>query len=255
MRLESALRESFAAVHRRAGLIFVDVVWKLIWLAVTLAALAAVAAWFASRLQAAGWQDTGIPAANAWVAAALLREFWKANRREVFLVLAGISVMSGFVWIFLEAFFRSRLVGRSNTELFLFSGTVKTSILAAAAVILVPVWLSGALGLAVLLFAMLMFLTTLGETLFRSEAVELIATDLLAVTGLVAVLLLFETMIGASVGVILLTGFLKVAGWRGVVAMVGAAAAAVVFLNLLHSYLLLVRFSAVGIMRRNLLEV
>jgi len=38
-------------------------------------------------------------------------------------------------------------------------------------------------------------------------------------------------------------------------AMLGVAGAAVVFLSLLHSYLLLVRFSAIDIMRRNVIEL
>jgi len=37
--------------------------------------------------------------------------------------------------------------------------------------------------------------------------------------------------------------------------MLGTAAVAIVFMNVLHSYLLVVRFSAVGIMRQNVVEI
>ena len=50
-------------------------------------------------------------------------------------------------------------------------------------------------------------------------------------------------------------GFVNVARLADAVTMLGAAAVVIVFLNLFHSYLLLVRFSAVDIMRRNVVEV
>jgi hypothetical protein len=52
----------------------------------------------------------------------------------------------------------------------------------------------------------------------------------------------------ASSAVIVLTGFLSVTRPIQSIVMVGAATALIVFLNVFHSYLLLVRFSAISVM-------
>jgi len=50
-------------------------------------------------------------------------------------------------------------------------------------------------------------------------------------------------------------GFLNISGWRDALLMLGTAAAMIVFMTVVHSYLLLVRFSAVDIMRQNVVEL
>jgi ABC-type Co2+ transport system permease subunit len=72
---------------------------------------------------------------------------------------------------------------------------------------------------------------------------------------LLVILMSFEAMVATSFVAILVAGFLNVAGATDAVVMLGATAVAVVFLSVLHSYLLLVRFSAIAIMRRNVVEV
>ena len=67
--------------------------------------------------------------------------------------------------------------------------------------------------------------------------------------------MLFEGLVAASFLTILVAGFLNVAGATDAVVMLAASVVVVVFLNLLHGYLLLVRFSTIAIMRRNVVEV
>jgi hypothetical protein len=93
------------------------------------------------------------------------------------------------------------------------------------------------------------------DTLFRSDAVELLGTDLIRVTLLIGILVSFEMLVGASCAVILIAGFLHVTRLVNAIVMLGASGACLVFLSLLHSYLLVVRFSAVDIMRGNVVEV
>ena len=62
-------------------------------------------------------------------------------------------------------------------------------------------------------------------------------------------------VVAASFVAILAAGFLNAERAADVFAMLGATAAVIVILNLLHSYLLLVRYSAIAIMRRNVIEV
>jgi hypothetical protein len=109
--------------------------------------------------------------------------------------------------------------------------------------------------IALVTVAALAFLLTVFDTLIRSDAIELLGTDLIRVTGLVGILVLTETMISGSCAVVLGVGILNIAGGREGLVMLGAAALAMVFMTVLHSYLLLVRFSAVDIMRHNVVEV
>jgi len=79
--------------------------------------------------------------------------------------------------------------------------------------------------------------------------------DLFGVTGLIGTLVLFESLIGASLLVVVIAGFLNVANAAGALAMLAVTTLVLLIFNFLHSYLLVVRFSAVGIMRRNVIDV
>jgi hypothetical protein len=65
----------------------------------------------------------------------------------------------------------------------------------------------------------------------------------------------FEGMVAVSLSLLLMTGFFSVSASSDALVMMAATVVAVVFLNLLHSYLLIVRFSAIAIMRRNVVEI
>jgi hypothetical protein len=267
------LHNGFAAAHHRFGLIFIDILWKAIWLGATLAGMVGVFAWFNSQLQSIAWQDTGVPALNGLLAVRLLQEFWDAHRGALLSALVVLWVVSAAAWFFLEAFFRTRFVPVRGFALFLVSGVVKAAILAAAGSILGVIAFGSYLttplaewpGLwpetravavaAGVTFAALAFLLTLFETLVRSDAIILLGTDLIRLAGVLGILLLFEVMIGASVVMAVLAGFLIVSRASEALMMLGIAGLSVLFLSLLHSYLLLVRFSAVNVMRRNVFEI
>jgi hypothetical protein len=274
MMLENILRSGFALAHQRLGLIFLDILWKATWLAGTLAALLLSAAWFAAEWSPAGWDGASLPGVSPAIFASLLRGFWAAHRAELLSVLVLVLLLSAGCWFVLEAFFRRRIVhtlsnwrapGSSNRPfspeaecglyVFLVSGVVKATVLVTLAVLLVPAGVAGASALAVEVFLSLAFFLTLIDTLVRCDAVDLFGTDLIRVTGVIGILLLFESMIGASLVLVVIVGFLNVARLTDALVMLGAAAVVIALLNLLHSYLLLVRFSAVGIMRRNVVEI
>ena len=257
--LADILQAAFARSRRRVGLIFVDILWKAAWFVCGVAAVALVAAWFGSELRDLAWEDAGTRTQNALIAVQALREFWSAMKGEIVLSL---SVAIGAVtaaWFVLEAFVRSRILsgerGLKPAMTYLFARIAKTLVLTTAALTLVFVWLNGAPFLAAALFLLLAFCLTVIETLIRADAVELLGTDLIRVTGLIGILMAFEMMVGASFVVMLTAGFLNVARLGEMLAMLGIAGVVVVFLTLLHSYLLLVRFSAVGIMRQNVVAV
>jgi hypothetical protein len=269
--LADILPDAFARSRERVGLIFVDILWKAVWFVCGVAAVVLVAAWFGSELRDLAWEDTGTRAQNALIAVEALREFWSAMKGEIVLSLLLTFTVVAAAWFALEAFVRSRIIsvvtgisprladwgirGLMPVTTCFLARVAKTFILTVAALVLVFVWINGAPVLAVLLFLLLAFCLTVVETLIRADAVELLGTDLIRVTGLIGILMSFELMVGASFVVMLTAGFLNVARLGEVLAMIGITGVVAVFLTLLHSYLLLVRFSAVGIMRQNVVAV
>jgi hypothetical protein len=66
---------------------------------------------------------------------------------------------------------------------------------------------------------------------------------------------MFEALIGASIIVGIVAGFLNVASAADITVMLAVFISGVIFMNVLHGYLLAVRFSAVAIMRHNVGEI
>jgi hypothetical protein len=138
---------------------------------------------------------------------------------------------------------------------FLISRILKTLFLACSAILLSLVFFNGAPLLAAIIFLSLAFCLSVIETLIRAGAVELAGTDLIRVTGLLGILMSFELTIAAALGLLLTAGFLNVARLMDALVMLGVTGLVVVFLTLLHSYLLLVRFSAIAVMRQHAVEI
>lgn len=269
------LGEGFRLVHRRIGLIVLDLLWKIIWLLLTIAGLLAVAIWFGSEFQSIQWSATGNRAINAAAGFALLREFWIANRSVIFAAAGAVLSLSGIIWFLLEAGFRSRLVSgsRGRFGIFLISNIIKSFFIAMASLALTAVcfgrylaaplpewpqlWIDtrGAAIIAIAIIVALAFLLTIFDTLVRIDAVDLLGTDLFRVTGLIGILLSFEAMIVLSCAMALGVGLLNIAGLKSAILMVASAVIVTGLLNVLHSYLLLVRYSAVDVMRQNVIEI
>jgi len=311
--LDDLLRGAFRLAHRRLGVVFLDLVWKAIWFALTATALLLVAAWFGLMSRSIAWLDTGNRSADIAVGIAVVREFWEAHRDRVFLAVATVLFASLVIWFVLEAAFRAKIcpppLGEGGAPLvrrvrvsrlgetcdprparqpagcradlsqgerfgtFLVASVLKCLFLTNAAFAFGAICFSryfvspfaewgqmwpdtrGAALIVVLTLAALGFLLTTLETLVRSDAIELLGTDLFRVAGLIGILLLFETMISGSCALMVGVGFLSVSGWRDALLMLGTAAVGMAFMTVLHSYLLVVRFSAVVIMRQNVVEV
>jgi hypothetical protein len=269
------LRQGFRLAHRHIGLIFLDLVWKVIWLALTLAGFLLVGIWFGSGLRSMEWLDTGNRAITTALAIRLLREFWMANWSGIFAAVVAVICLSLVMWFVLEAGFRSIIIPTAGRRFgtFLLSNVLKCLFMSAAGLALAAIcfgryfstpiseWLQlwpdtrGAAIIAVVTIGAIGFLLTICDTLLRIDAVELFGTDLFRVAGLIGILLLFETMIAAACAAMLGAGLLNVSGLSSALEMLGAMAIAIGLLNVLHSYLLFVRYSAVNIMRQNVIEI
>ena len=255
--MTDALRAGFALAHQRVGLVLLDILWKGIWIVITIGALSLAASWITSDLLAISWEDAQVGAVNGLIAAALLRKFWSANHTVILSILGLAMVLSIVTWLLLEAVFRRKfVVGTTGTfRILLLSSAAKYAILIATSLLLIPAAFAGAATIAIVAFVALGFLLTLLDTLIRADATDLLGTDLFRVAGVLGILMSFEGMVAGSLVALLVAGFSNVASSVDAIAMLGAALVAVLFLSLLHSYLLLVRFSAIAIMRQNVVDV
>lgn len=266
MTLDEILRKSFALAHRRVYLLLLDVFWKALWLAATLALVLFAGMWFAAELQSLQWESVGSPIIDRLLAATILRQFWHAHSSELFwvgVILIGASLLT---WLLLEAYFRHLLVAgggpltlsprSSSVKAFFVSGFLKMTILASAAgtLALIVHGHRGASIAGLVAFFALAFLMTIFDTLIRSNAVDLFGTELIKVSGVIGVLVLFEAMIAASLLVAVIAGFLNVASFSEAIVMLAGAISTALLWSIFHSYLLLVRFAAVGIMSHDVVE-
>src|SRR5262249_53457843 len=184
------------------------------WIAGTIGALFIAASLVTSDLRAIEWENTGVTAANGFIALRLLRDFWSTHRTEVFVMLGGAVALSILVWFILEAIFRRKIVTggpspgpTSGFHILLLSNAAKSIAVFVAGLVCVRVAMAGALMIAIVSFIALAFLLTLVDTVIRADAVELLGTDLFRVAALLGILMSIECMVAASALVILSAGF------------------------------------------------
>ena len=273
------LHAGFASTHRHIGLILFDVLWKALWLFVTFILFGLFLIRIGLELRSIPWEGAGFSSANPLLALTLLRQFWNAYAANVFWGGVILLTISAFAWFLLEAYFRSGLLARTaeafagnvsvNFKVFLASGIARTVVLLGAVLLVgatafgpylvTPLGEWPALweetgGVAVIGAAILVvlgFLLTIADTLIRSDAVRLFGTHMLEIAGLIGTLLLFETLISVSAAVVVVTAVLHVSTPLELIVAIAGALAAVLVLSAVHSYLLVVRFISIGIMKRD----
>jgi hypothetical protein len=262
------LREGFAVAHRRPGLIIFDVIWKLVWLTLTLLAMFIVFYQFVSNFS---WNTTGVQALDAVSLANAINSLWRDYGGEFLGALIAVMGISSLIYLVLEANIRRRFVltrfrpaasreqNPQRTSLLLFLGSTLSKVTILGSLFVILQLMAGASRsasiAAVIAFAAVAFFLTIIETLVRNDAVELLGTDLFGVTGVIGTLVGFELLINASLLVVLVACFINASNGNGALAMLAVTGLVLFILIFLHSYLLVVRFSAVGIMRRNVIDV
>ena len=268
--------------RRRAGAIVLDVTWKAIWIGFTGLLFLLGMLWLRIEL---GNIELNRPVSAFQSPLALLilaRELWRAYASTFFAAAAVLAGVSAAAWIVLEATFRAGLLPASsdgfvrkastNFKIFLVSSLLKIVLAGGTALVLAlivlgrypstpfsewPVlWLDsrGAFFVASLVSLILWFAFTLLETLIRGNALELFGREMFLVVGLIATLLLFEGAIWASAAVTIVTLMALVSGTNGILLVFVAGSVFATLLSVLHSYLLLVRFSALESVARQFSE-
>jgi hypothetical protein len=264
------LREGFAGAHRRLGLVLLDVIWKIVWFALTVGGVAIVVYRFVSHFE---FRPVNIQIVDAMRLASSVQQIWSSYGGELFGGLFVVIGLSALIYLLLEAKIRSKLVvagfrtrsdpkrglkpSTTTSLLCLCSNLAKLIILGSAAITL-TLMSNGSRDAriaALVAFLALAFFLTIIDTLVRTDAIDLLGADFLGVTGLIGTLVLFESFMGASLLVFLIAGFLNVANAAEALGMFAVTTLVLLIFNFLHSYLLVVRFSAVGIMRRNVIDV
>jgi hypothetical protein len=286
--LGRVLQEGFVTVNRSVRLVFLDVLWKTAWLILTVVLFFLFVSLIAAELQSIEWDASAAPN-NPLLAAVLLRQWWEMYAASVIAGLAAVFAVSTIAWLLMESYFRSRLLkvessvtessiltGRSRLSrfsVFLASGIARTLILLSAIALVLlltfgplltapyeswgSLWRdargAGAVGLTV--FIVLAFMITVTDTLIRSDAVQLLGSHMFEVAGVVGTLLLVEACIAVSGGLAVAAALLRVSGPMESLMAAAMALLTAFCLSALHSYLLLVRFFSIDIMRRDVTGV
>jgi len=244
------LKDGCVLAHQRPRVILLALLWKSIWLGVTALLIGAVGFWFAYRLANLQWQGPELALPKPIILAVTLQELLRAYSRTGPFILAGIVAVAVGSRIVLEAYFRG---GAENFWVFAGSRLARDTILAASAVMLgILVWRDRTAGNAFIAAALMLgawFLTTVAETLIRKDAVELLSADLALTASAMGILLMAELLSGVFLAGISTAILLLSSRFWEFVAAVGSGAVAALFWSVLQSYLTVVRFSTVDIMR------
>jgi hypothetical protein len=265
-----AFLETAAQPHR----ILLDMSAKIVSWALSAAIFAAAGMWFAARAPLEEVEvaalESGIP---SLVGAGLVSTLLSNTQTLVAFVLTS-AALCWVAWIFIEAFVRAGLLGltgqsfladaTSNFRVFLWSGLLGRAVLGlgcALTLVLVAgplltrdvgewalIWpdLKWALLAAGVVLCLLAFGLLTLETLVRSDGVRSLGSDFGPVVGILLPMVFLE---GTLVLTATLTG-IAVAQWvRSPVVLMGTLLLLLAILSVNHSYMLLVRYCAIGIMR------
>ncbi len=277
MRVSGYLAAGFTLASRRLHLVFLDLISKLLWIAVTLGVFWLAGIWFSSRALLSGDDlrafETGIaPLALAGVVRVVLE-----NAETLGWNLGVAAAASCGWWFVAEAFVRAGMLPLSGNSFYrnalgnfsvcLASGLIRRSIMGSAGLLLgliifgplltAPLgewgqalpdigWpaLAGSTLIAVLAFALILL-----DTLLRNDALEVAGDQLGQVLGVVGTLVLFEASLLASAALLVGVSFGMTGGATGVSGVLLLALILIAASSAAHSYLLLVRYYSVGIMR------
>ncbi len=267
------LAAGFSVATRRVHLVLLDSAAKLLWLAASAVFLVLAMNWALSRIvvgaEAMAAFESGVPILAFGAMLGLLVAHQSLLVGSLFAAL----VLSALLWIVMEAFIRAGILpvtGRSflrdavtHFPRYLITGAIRRLVLLSASVLVGLVSLGPLLtspigqwnqawpelrlpvlgaGILVLLAVFLLII----DTIVRSDAWNAVAGDLPKVASVIGALAFFEFALIAAAAIILAVA-LDVAGpGRPILLGTGITVAG---LSVVHSYLLLVRYSAVGIMR------
>jgi hypothetical protein len=249
------LRSCFDQLNQQLRFVFLDLIWRSIWLGCSLVAVGIFGFGMIAQLESIEWMGPDLGASNPIILITALREFWSAYG-ATFLSQLGLLALGVLIfWIVLEALFRG---GRRGFWVYLGTSVGRLSLLAGAGAFFALLAGRDETGGTFLIGAVvilgLWFMVSLLETVIRKDALVLIAVEfprLLAVFGTVMVAEIFLGFVLWGSVVAALKGTSSPEGGAAALAI---TAIAVPFWLVLHSYLIALRFSAIDIIRNAVSE-
>ena len=204
------------------------------------------------QLGSLNWEGPDLDGSNPIIVFAALRQFWSNYGATVLTASVLLLLALTALWIVLEALFRG-----GWKALWLYAGTAAArtvSLLGTAGIFLmlsIHYESREVLFIGAVVVLGMWFIVGVFETLVRRDAVDLLATSLLPLSAVMCCLRLAEGLLA-----FVLLGSVASAMLRSTeIGLTGLFAILVVmFWLILQSYLLAVRYSAIDIMRRNVIR-
>jgi len=238
-------------------MLVLDVLWKIAHVISVLVLLSAAAIWLIQNLAEYKWEGPELTPSNPILLAMALAEVWKTYSGT--LAWTAVAVAAGIVisWIALEALFRGGI-----RKFWVYAGTriAFLSIVVSAGMVLLLLTAREGLQAGIVSAIVLLgiwWMASTAETLVRRDAMDLLATDLPGVSGAMASLLgfqfLFSTTAIAVLGLSMHLMF-RASSPFPFIAAACLMLATSVFWAIVQSYLIVVRYSTIDIMRANVVE-
>ena len=265
----------FARARRRLHFVLVDMLAKLVWMVATAIVFWSAGIWFAAAALLEESDVFAFQSGEPLLAGAAFLHVLVINSQTLFGSFIVAGTISVGIWVLIESFVRGGLLSLTGESFihdavghfgrFFSTGFARRAILLMATALIVFIafgpllaipmtqwpgtWIDvrwpAVAGLSML--GLLAFSLMILETLLRSDAVDALGQDLPRVVGVFGMLATIEAafvVVAATVAVLIFEvvespAVTAVAG----VLLIGLSSAA-------HSYLLLVRYSAVGIMSK-----
>ena len=265
----------FALATRRLHLVLSDMLAKLVWMAATAIVFWSAGIWFAAQALLEESDVLAFQSGRPMLAGAAFLHVLVANAQTLFGSFIVAGTISFGIWVLIESFVRGGLLLLTEESFihdavdhfgrFFSTGLARRTILLMATTLIVFIafgpllaipmtewpgtWIDvrwpAVAGLSML--GLLAFSLMILETLMRGDAVDALGQDLSGVVGVFGTLAMIEAafvVVAATVA----AWILEVVESTEVTAVVGVFL--IGLLSAAHSYLLLVRYSAVGIMSK-----
>jgi len=237
-------------------MLLVDILWKTIYLVSTIVLIFATAAWLLQDLAKYQWQGPEMAPSNPIVLAMALADLWTKYSGTLAWAAFSVVIGAGVLWIAFEALFRG---GFANFWVYVGTRVAFLSIIGCSILVFIALTTrdtqAGIVSAVILLG--IWWILHVAETLIRRDAVELLATHLEAVSGALASLLGLQLLLSMA-GLATLGLTVRMMFHSSSPAPFLAAAflmiAALLIWTVMHSYLVVVRYSTIDIMRDNVVE-
>ena len=252
MTASKILSAALSPSNQQLKFVFLDCIWRFLWCVTSAVASLVLSSAVLSQIRSLNWQGPDLGASNPIIVLAALRQFWKSYGAFFILAFSLLLLVLVILWIGLEALFRG-----GWKKLWLYAGTAaaRTALLLGTAGIFLVLSMrdksGGTLFIGVVVVLAMWLIVGVFETLVRQDAVDLLATSLLPLSAVMGCLRLVE---GGIAFVLLGSAAVALRQSKETALAILFAGFVVMFWMIVHSYLVAARYSAIDIMRRNVVH-